>query len=768
MRKLRGAMKCNENGTVLLSVIIVTTVMMILITAVMTFVGQTSQKSISNYSGNQAYYIASSSLKTFIDYIDDNNVEISSIATNAGVSGNVLINGSSKINGAGSCTISVGYANGRSDLIVARAAATYAGQHYEQVAYFDVVTTSTSRKMSNAIESNKGVSTNLSLSAVGDTVADSTNFTNKTLSFSNQSVIYGSLRNIGNILMDTQPTLGADVKPNTRTVITSTESIIVKNPTISISDPTIVTGNDATTQVGTIACGKYFVSKGNTTLGSDSYVTSGTLTYNTKPTDVFCTIAYLGSASTGDDAMTDANIKNSVTEQAGTNYVQYGNLYCYKTGKTGSVNEGSLICGSGNNTYTPKIYGDVYVEGNIWSRLNNSGLTIYGNLYITRDFTININGAKRVALVTYKGVVPRVICDTSSLNAAQLLALSAQVSANITINGAAATLTPASATVGQFVKVGRALMPTVDIPASTFTYESVENILGNVNGVSNGDATFKNYTTEKSTIKANLITAKTTVTAIDSAYRSDFKYYTKESCYLNLSGDGNVFVDVDAAGKDIILLLPDSLNLQNGKNNIIVKNTSGAHFCYLITDKATSTAVPTININQCQIMSYDTYKNFTKLKNGTMAIYSGAYCDDATKTQVNAYNAYTVGSTTYYGDVYTPPLSRIVMMFHSGSKVTVQNSGVLIEALLYGPSASINFASATDMYAALTIDTTNKKVASKAKMTVGLVGASIFGDYTFSDGKAILYNEPAPDSIIQVVNGGGSRSVSTFDHYEMR
>lgn len=765
--------KSNRQGAVLMTVLTVACFAAILLTAVITFVKRAHTNAYNNYNSEQAYYIASSALGSIHDYFEEADGKYTKLIDMANANGKTGTDGTitlgdvamSELVPGGDCTVNVSYMG---DNAYIRVSVTgYCNGQCETInAYYTINNNSKPANIDNALYCNGESNFAMSCSSTGS-ITTGKDF----VAQSNNSSATGTIVTGGNFATRTTYHWTNDPNNTANSYIVAKGNFYINNSGCSFL-PTLAKNEDNKAQF--ISIGGAFAPIQSVKIGTDSV----------KQMDLYCNACYLGGMDSSDPHYLSGDGKNSMSLE------MYGNMYCYKDDAyVGKPENGSFIIH--NDATGMSLYGNLYVEGIIKLETNHN-VNVYGTLYIDPlNTTITTNSGHPITVDAISG---------NGLNATQVAQWinngSLRIRKTPGVDGTYVTATDVTTdTEGKYVKqeainhgtaTSRSYKPEVDFDNYKREYENTADFLNNK------DTVKALYNSAASKPISDYATSLT-----DSNLGITFTHVVTDSCYIDTNSfpepGGHtyyVLVDVDSAGKDVVLRLKPGVQW-DGSNGIslenvvfVVKNgkpdsdgkipASVKSFCYIIAEDSSSTM--TVSLSKTIVVDYYTYKNV--IKEGK-AINLTTYLDDDGNIQnyISANSGYTYNGSDY--GVYTPMPTRTYIMANEGDTITMgnqtQNSDevpLVCEAVVYAPNATIESSGyGSDKWVFLKdVNSTALGMLSDINSDTRLacLGALICETFNGNSNTfGVSFVPPAPGSGV-----GASSSESTtkveFSHYESR
>ena len=748
-----------HKGSVLYTVIAVTTMMMVLISATIAFVAHTNEQSFEEYYSKQAYFTASSCLESFVAEVtkfsadgsatEDEakaNIEMLQRIAESGEEITVQIteDGGYTLDPVtdriGTCRLKV-EKNGSDNNLKATATAEYLGETESVTAYFTVKPLAKVANLNNAIElvGSSGAGYN-NVEAYGNVTVSELSSHEKNILYdftANDNKVSGSMTILGSMSVYNQfalrknplydPSVPLEEGQSLGGSLTTSRSVfIVGNAVRFISDLEKKRDNNDEAQFNFVNAGELMLMGGvsGTTIGAvdkevDIYASAlviGSLNAAGVPTELADTaLKYL------DDSGAEQHY-TSLNGAGGQGQVTYGNIYTYDAG---GVFNGDIYITGINNV----INGDIYCSGDIY--VYGVGNKVNGNIYLMPGKTIKGTGT---------------------------LAYAAGCGAN-NVDWATAPS-------------GRALRPAINMTSDTvsqYVYYPEHMMCSSDSEVSTISSTYKNfYDTDNKTIKSSV----KDVTDFpggnyDGVY---YNHIVNESCKLSYLDNKKVLINVDDAKtnpdarNDIVILLQNGGSTSN-QNYIYVKNSTdesdkkNERFCYFVSDAG----VGTVNneykedkdagVVPPRQSTYDksTFKtsSFNFGGSGIRIMDLDTY-NNCSYSDVDLYLNLTNDTSL---DGYNPGPSQIVFLITEGSVVSTPSNNSLIQASFFAPKAIINFSRGDGLKLQPYSGTTN----------VGVLGMVIANQFnTSANNVGVFFQEASENCMISSAKGSDSVYTSGF------
>ncbi len=756
----------NKRGVVLYTVVIVSMIAMLLISAIIGFVKVNITETQTAFKQQQAYMTASTCLESFINEIQSvtntASTEADAIAAKEDMinmlnelasanAGKGTESTSIKINGnefstanMGDCTLKVAKESAGSSNIVITATCEYAGVTQTVAAHITTGVGEDPVDYTNAIEiTGAGSASYDNLNVIGD-MSTINNSATAVYTMTNNSTIYGSYFLYGTLETTTQFTI--DMRPS----LVDAKN----NGSVTVSNSLNVNSNYATfTSIMSKTSNNNYLNVGNalTVTGGgkvsvgvpkDTGVTDTDIAGH-NPVDVYCGSLHIGSG-------------------ANNQYKQYGDLYVCKSDGASS---GDLILDSGCEII---INGNAYVEGKL--SVNTTKITCYnGKIYCNDVEFLNGKTLADYPMIelsstpqTYSTSRPTIPekSDFYKYDAEYLLCKP------ITNNGK--TFTSLSEIYNNFYATDSSAI--TDTLWTIFTEQSNNGTKGNIHASgtrSDGtdvDAIFFMNIDRSCTIDASMITED---------LGEDYKTAKRK-------------ILITVKDEDIVIRLKD---MTIDKTMLfVVKNDStdeDPHYCYFVSDSGIDgksdlvegtfknthkpdggeTKFNKVNVSFTQsvgILDFDTYIDmFTVDEIENNASFNGFNNMDSSFILNPTASTFTNDT----GNTYSHPnLSRINVIFTEGCTFSATNN-CLFQCEFYCPDANVEIA--TQGQSLRTTDA-NGNIQSLPICNIGMVVASNFGN---ANTAFYVFNKPdTTGGIWSVIKDLESTEVQGFklqryDHY---
>lgn len=763
-----------EQGSVLFTVLAIMTMMMVLISATITFVAHTNKESYNEYYSRQAYFTASSCLESFVTEVtkysadgsatEDQAKENIEMLQRIAASGEVIDvqiarDGGASLDGVrdrvGTCTLKV-EENGSNTNLKATATATYLGVTESVTAYFTVKGLTKNGTLNNAIEliGTTGAAYN-NMEAYGNVAAsDIASHTNNTKydMTTNNTKISGAMTILGSVMADTHMTMRKNPLYSPGDELEEDQSL---GGSITVSRSLFNTGgsgglevvselskardNNDPAEFNYVNAGEMIVMGGTSTkigsLGADESDGSDNL-----EVDLYSYGLVVGSVNTsnlsalpaGEKAMiekaieaydsTGARADISFSTAQGQGQVVNGNVYTYDQG-SGSVFNGDIYITGINNTFN----GDIYCSGDIY--VNAGGNKVNGNIYLMPGKSV-------------KG------------------------SSTLTVSGTVSNLDWASAA------AGRSLKPAINSTSDTlaqYVYFPEHMMCSDNEGVSSIDDTYASFYDASDNLKSDV--KYLTDFAGGTKYGMTFDHIVTSSCVMDYLSNGaankRVLIDLDDAAvnadsrNDIVIIMKNNgfVDCQN----ILIKNSTteddkeAERFCYFVSDSGVGTVndeykqdmdanvvparastydsstfkVSSFTFENTKIMDFDTYIN--------CSLYdSSKYLNFTTDTSLTGYN---------------PGPAQMIMLLTEGSSIKTNNQ-CLLQASIYAPRAVVTFAN-------------NQRVKVQPYTTeetnIGIIGMVIVSQFnTSANNVGVFFQKVSENSVLKCAKGSKAIYTSGF------
>lgn len=767
--KMPKTKKNNLGGVVLITVVMVMCVTFILIAAIIGFVNQNVNQTLSNYQREQAFLTASSYLKSFVADIEKSTTVADSDDSDAKDRRQNYIDNLKKLaeanGGKGTTTtdlnidgknvseynmgtVTMKVANGSSSgELVITATCRYMGKEEQIAAHMIVDSATIPGQYQNAIEivgtSNQklgNLRTIGSYARINPDLGSSVVYeTENNCSTAGGMFLYGSLK----VVTQSKFELLNNYNKNEQggydgSSFVVTQDLIVTNGNVF----EIISRVPASDSAGYMNVGNKILLEGpNAKIGSDT----------TEKLRVFC--------------------KEFVNKS--NDSVIYGNVYVRKDGTGNGGNAEISVTNS-------KIYGDLFVEGDLKVSGN---VTVDGNVYVGGNVTGTIN---------FTGT------DASGANH-KLIKQSASNAAYTTAVNAAPKTPEIKATMNEYLYKPEYMLAGGDqenFKGLTNTYKSFYN-----------DASVGARTLDQLAY-ASVSTggaSKTATTADGANVTANFYAEIKQSCTLTENSikaptfcnnnKGKKFL-ITVKNEDIVIRVPN-LNLGDNqyKTMFVVKNESGVnsktggmnHACYFVSDSGlggsnvtqkdsegdveyktrTGMSKVDVKVDGWCIMDFDTYVNVWDRSDLTKSDFNGFQTNGnvvLNTTDQDTTKFPTLNTGEYY---YTPNKGNIHVLLTKGSTWTNTNNG-FYECEFYMPDADFHMKT----QGAVTlrcIDSTGSQAGIHGTyssiINIGMVVANTVDSANTS---VFVFNQPDPNSIWGPLKGKNDLNLSAWklDRYD--
>ena len=766
MKKCLGKLRRNEQGSVLLTVLTIMTFATVLAAAAFGFVRTASVRSTDNVNEKQSYYTASTCLETFIDSVMEpenaNWDEFVAVAELGGTSDPITIEG------MGTCTISVEKPAGLGYIKVTSTAVVN-DREESVVCYLKAATEPGDADFDNAIElTSNSNSAYDNLNVMGDVAGSNDTNSDMVYKFDNESHVYGKYFQYGTI-QNLNHIFFHDGVTGDGASLTASKYIAFGKNEIKISSQIKKQNNNASNYV--CAGNTFTTNNTRTTIGESSDSVDVTTGAKANDVDLFAHGIVFGidpaSSSACDYSKAVANefsrLASASSFEVGSDvdmpyYIQYGNVYCYAnggantSGKTDAELAGNLVC---DNKAQVTITGDVFVEGNLYIA-SNAKLTVYGNLYVKGS----IIGTPTVSADSLRANTGKIYCSSYAGKTGDL---------------------DASAFEG--FKTGRGAFPPTTYQGTKFLYYAEDLLVSTDSNVSTISSKYKAVVTNKDAYKVSRFTS-------GSEDGVNFDLVITDSCYIGKDDLGSDTDDilVKVTSDDIVIVLEDGTNLNNGKR-IMVKNTTKSYensdslspkFCYITVDTYTSSAKvqpvfktdasgnpvldekgnkividsrhtgfktsASISMDNCIIGDFDTWKNADV-----------GYQVDGKSSGTKPLNL--TGQTV--ANTYMPENGKgyIIMLLTEGTQINAQNA-CQIEATVFGRQASIKYQATAP---SVKYETGNSSVSKEVSKNTFAIGSLVLGQLSVQNTSWISYCPPSNKSNLSNLGGSGASKIKGYE-----
>lgn len=783
MRPNSQKKRTNQKGAVIVTAVAVLIIMSILMTATISYVSVNRKKTNDNYCHKQAYLTASTTLKGLVTQIENatgtpvsdgadgkaksvaeqiqniNNLKALAAANGGkGTTVPVTYNGEEKTDyKIGTTQVNIAQENGSEDNLVVTAYTTYAGVTEKVAAHISMTSKKKPARFTNTIEQIGTQSMDIdNLNVIGDTAVLDNSNTTKKYALQNGLELQGSLYIWGSVdgtQLASKYKLEANILDNER------------GSFVQISEDYY----------------NFLIAQANVKRGDGyNYVFVNGTCYT--PT-VRLGVDNSGN-KIGDGYQVDLITHGVEAKGGGSNWVQYGNVYCYDIdpNQNFTTRNGDFKISGGEKV---NIEGNVYIEGDLVVEGGGTELKINGELHVAG----NITGSYTATGGTFKG-------------------------ANAKIE-----------------KSGRGAVPTMEYTSEDYKYMP-EDFFMNRDSMSNGNFKTAYYALSSGSNSKDMFRDFGTYT--DSEKGVTCNFHVTENCsinggdFVNQANGGNVnnkgvkmdcarvvLIDVDDSTGDIMIMLKNGVVLARD-TEIIVRNRSTKkpnpetgimepqYNCYFVSDSGTNIAADGQTANgvakhkgstpgyfsyECLcIYDYDTYvrmfdSSYYKAKNAQ----GYATRDNIQNVQPKStfvYNPTHDDSITIEGkDVYCPGSSSIIFMIGEGfsfgppydptAKKFADGSGStnnsFIEATVYAPQGYFGMKT---QHIRLQIVNSLGKLYSLENSDLRTLGCGVFIAKVFnSQNKGMyVYTEPSGNSVLSNAKGSKEANITGFsldryDHY---
>ncbi len=735
MRPNSKKRSANRSGAVLVTAVAVLLVMSILMTATVGYVSQNRKKTNSNYSHKQAYLVASTTLKSFVDQIYEDTTNSTSeaaklasknkvtalkslAAANGGKGTTVDVTFNGETNPSyriGTTRLNIAQDHGSETNLVITAYTTYANKTEKVAAHISTDSKTRPAEFTNTIETHgEGSAFWDNLNVIGDTAV--VNQKEKTYKFQNQTNGQGSYVMFGNV----QPGTGAGGK----------ESFVLKPNIIDSKRGTFV-------QISGNYTGEMFCRSLLPRANGYNYVYIG-------GTSKFENNSYIGDSSEREVDLITHNLDISKNE-----YKQFGNIYVYKGG---GLSGDAWFHGATNI----KINGDLYVEGNLKC---DTPITVTGRVVVGGTISGSCSAASK---------------ETGHSNFSDIkVERGAEPDMKESYNKNIYKFFPEDFFMGNS-----------NIPVSSFSSKYKKFYGPGAITTKFDDASFKGpYTTAEGAVFNWHITKNC---IMDNTVSDASKFG---------NGLGHILIDVDDTTKDQVILLRNGMNVQT-KLIIVVRNRSTmkeskdldgnvisvdrTYNCYFASDSgvditlgwndvagiSTHTGSKACNINWAngvKVFDYDTYIEMFKGKNQynrSDGKYGNHNCEPYDGFVFNPSGEEIPGT-------FKPTTANIMFLLGQNTKLESSNDSAF-QAIVYGPEA--DFLIKTNGISNVTVcDSAGKTDTSKGIKLLGM-GVFIAGSFHSDNTSFYAYTRPSGTSLLSLSKGNDSDQLSgfkldRFDHY---
>lgn len=783
MRSDSKKRSANKSGAVLVTAVCVLIIMSILMTATVGYVSVNRKKTNSNYSHKQAYLTASTTLQGFVEQIrlatakpaaDGSGPEgsatsvaeqmknINALKALAAANGGkgttkpVTYNGTNgNFYKVGTTQLNIKQENGSEDNLIVTAITTYGGVTEKVAAHISTTTKKKPARFTNTIEQIGKQSMYLdNLNVVGDTAILEQGNTTKQYSLGNRMELQGSLYIWGtvdgtqiNSKLILMPNL---LEPSRGSFVQISEDF--KN--FLVAEPRMKRGD-----------------------GYNYVFINGTCLTPT---------VRLGTSTTGYEV--DLITHGIDSKGGGSNWVQYGNVYCYDIDpeQENTTRNGDFKISGGEKV---EINGDVFVEGNLvigsGCEFKCRNLTVCGTI----TGTPTVSGTKKT--------------------------------------GSSAVLE----------KSGRGSVPTMEYTSEDYKYMP-EDFFINRDNMSSGDfkskyMAFYNGSNTKDMFKDFGFYE-------DPTTHATFNFHVTESCAINggsyaneangglinnkgvkMDCDRTVLIDVTDSTGDVLIMLKNGVVLARD-TEIVVRNRSTKtqvtledgttemqhkYNCYFVSDSGATIAADgetakgvkkhknsnpgSFSFDCLCIYDFDTYTRmfdssyYTKKANATGPAQRGTSIQNVQPKANFVYNPTHNTSLALAGkDVYCPGASSIILLigegFSFGPAYTPNAEGTggsftgggntnqsFIEATVYGPQGYFGIKTQHMKMNIINSEGQLYDFDNKPVLGLGVFIASVFNSQNES---TYVYTEPSGNCVLANAKGSKEGNITGFeldryDHY---
>lgn len=763
-----------EQGSVLFTVLAIMTMMMVLISATITFVAHTNKESYNEYYSRQAYFTASSCLESFVTEVTKYSADGSATEEQAkeniemlqriAASGEVITVDIARDGGAsldpvrdrvGTCTLRV-QENGSNTNLKATATATYLGETESVTAYFTVKGLTKNKTLNNAIEliGNTGAAYN-NMEAYGNVAAsDISSHTNNTKydMTANNTKVSGAMTILGSLMADTHMTMRKNPLYSPSDELEEEQSL---GGSITVSRSLFNTGgsgglevvselqkardNNDPAEFNFVNAGEMIVMGGTGTkigsLGADTSDGSDNL-----EVDMYSYGLVVGSVNTsnlsglpaGEKAMIEEAIKSkdtsgadttiSFTTAQGQGQKFNGNIYTYDQG-SGSVFNGDIYITGINNDFN----GDIYCSGDIY--VNAGGNKVNGNVYLMPGKSIKGSSA-------------------------------------LTVTGTISNVDWASAA------AGRAMKPAINSTSETlaqYVYFPEHMMCSDNEGVSSINDTYASFYDASNNLKSSV--KNVTDFPGGTKYGMEFDHIVTSSCVMDYLSNGaprkRVLIDVDDAAvnadgrNDIVIIMKN-----NGfvdchtiliKNSTVEDDGTAERFCYFVSDSGVGSVNDEYkddmdaNIIPARSSTYDA----SSFKTSSITFENTKIMDFDTYINCSLYDnsKYLNFTTDESLDGYRPGSGQTIMLLTENSSIKTNNQ-CLLQASIYAPRAVVSFANNQSLKVQpYTTENTN----------VGIIGMVIVKQFnTSANNVGVFFQQVSENSVLKCAKGSKSVYTSGF------
>ena len=805
---MKTKFKSQRKGADLMTVTVVSAMMVVIIIAATQLVAQTTNRTNKEYRKKQAYYVASSCLRAFVNEttgqaVDATHTDADIMAMikrlqNVADTGEIPVKIESintDIDDVGtasprwknaSCTLRVEKVNGNEDYLKVIATGSYLGQTKQVVAYLTcqpLRSHSYTPKALEIIGTSGGISdrfNNIQVYGAAGATDQASHDNNTAYKFNhNQNKIFGDTDINGSIAIQntnyfkSNPYYCEGVDESKGCVLNVSRSLIVNanEPRFEPSFSKSLTKDDLNPRLQQFNYNYVNV--------LEAMVVGGTNVNFGVDTD-FAVDVYTSYLYIGDQNHFDSNMVDAMTETCpdknkywsdmmqagwaqgdGNNF--RGKVYVYN--QNDAFNGDMEIAGINNN-----FYGDIYIDGDLYIADN-----------VSLETQLNIQGTVHLMPKKKDGTLPHIYRGSRQYNGTKVI-------------------TPANNIDNEFkakfnVKndedwhgYARATRPLLPVLEEKPYYYYPEHLLCLDNStVTNISSTYKELYLTSGTGKDELNTDKCRDVRSsefsnrneDGSYKRTFgdesdngavfkpDFIVTDNCYIDRLDNQKILIDLDTAKKDIIVVLKNGGETVN-QNVILVKNEdtnpdkSGARFCYFVSDSGVGNVEDQYS-SSGEVSQYD-HKTFrqnpTFTFGGSNAIvmdlqsflHCNVYTDSAAKGNGGSLNPTSIKDDQHPG--YQLKSNYIVFLITEGGTLTC-NQNTLLEASVYMPRAKyvqINKGAQCQIDPYFTDSNIDALV---------VIGNLICNEYEVSGNvNTIVYNEVSPYSILASVKGSGEEHAS--------
>lgn len=742
MRPNSKKRSANRSGAVLVTAVAVLLVMSILMTATVGYVSQNRKKTNSNYSHKQAYLVASTTLKSFVDQIYEDTTNSTSeaaklasknkvtalkslAAANGGKGTTVDVTFNGETNPSyriGTTRLNIAQDHGSETNLVITAYTTYANKTEKVAAHISTDSKTRPAEFTNTIETHGGDPTKWdNLNVIGDTAV--VNQDVKTYRLTNVTNGQGSYVMFGNVSNET----GGGrfyLKPN---IISKARGTFVQ-----------ISGN----YEGPIDVRSSMPNPGN---GTYNYVfINGKSVFSGAPGGGDAWRGIGNSAANAVDLITHY-LDNSEIE-----YKQYGNIYVYK----GAGLSGDAWFHGPNQV----INGDLYVEGNLKC---DTPITVTGRVVVGGTITGSCSASSK---------------ETGHSNFSDIkVERGAEPDMKKSYDKNIYKFFP------EDFFMGNSKIPVSDFASK---YQKFYNG-GTTTSIS--DSSF-------------LRPASNPYTTPEGA---KFRWHVTKDCILDSSLDesskfgnglGHILIDVDDTTKDRVILLRNGLNVETNLV-IVVRNRSSMveskdedgtvlsvdhkYNCYFASDSGVDISLGWNDVagisthsgskechinfkNGLQLYDYETYIDMYR---GT-GMYDKPDGTFGTRTPTARAGFIFNPSGEEIPGTYKPSTASIMMLL--GEKTTFEATNQsFFQCVVYGPDA--DFRVKTQSLTATVCDSSGNTDTSTGRLITG-IGVFIAASFNNENNGYYVYTRPSGTSLLSLSKGNDSDQLSgfkldRFDHY---